>query len=61
MFKKVGIATALSATVLFGGAFVSDVEASANSGSLSSKFRTERLFCERSRLGHIKYEQFRLL
>lgn len=32
MFKKVGIATALSATVLFGGAFVSDVEASANSG-----------------------------
>lgn len=30
MFKKVGIATALSATVLFGGAFVSDVEASAN-------------------------------
>jgi len=33
MFKKVGIATALSATVLFGGAFVSDVEASANSGA----------------------------
>ncbi|GIO24914.1 CAP domain-containing protein [Oceanobacillus sp. J11TS1] len=30
MFKKVGIVATLSATVLFGGAFVSDVEASAN-------------------------------
>ncbi|WP_040984626.1 CAP domain-containing protein [Oceanobacillus jeddahense] len=33
MFKKVGIATALSATVLFGGAFISNAEASANSGA----------------------------
>ncbi|GEN89472.1 CAP domain-containing protein [Oceanobacillus sp. FSL W8-0428] len=33
MFKKVGIATALSATVLFGGAFVSNAEASANNGA----------------------------
>ncbi|MFD1067277.1 CAP domain-containing protein [Oceanobacillus locisalsi] len=33
MFKKVGIATALSATVLIGGAFASNVEASANSGA----------------------------
>ncbi|WP_152656767.1 CAP domain-containing protein [Oceanobacillus sp. CFH 90083] len=33
MFKKVGIAAVLSATVLFGGAFVSDAEASANAGT----------------------------
>lgn len=38
MFRKAGITAALSATLLFGGAFVSDVEASANSSSNHSNY-----------------------